>query len=150
LRGRVASVASKPSASPCPSRQPPVASADLHWCCPGLPVPRQFPDLGVASVDPASDYDKDGSSDLAEFIAGTLPDAAQSQLRIEEITLDANGDILIKWQAVAGKTYTLETNPGLEQSDWTPIAIAIPGVAPLATYTARFLTPRGFLRLRVE
>jgi len=109
-----------------------------------------FTNLGIASNDPAPDYDKDGSSDLAESIAGTLPNDAQSKLRVEQITASAIGDITVTWQARTGKTYTLETNTGLEEADWTPIAIGIPGVAPLNSYTVRFDAPRGFLRVRVE
>ncbi|MEO6738947.1 MAG: DUF4838 domain-containing protein [Chthoniobacteraceae bacterium] len=109
-----------------------------------------FPNLNTASGSPLSDFDDDGTSDLAEFVAGTLPDDPQSQLKVEEITTSANGDVTVRWQAVAGKKYTIETTAALDIADWKAIAIGIPATAPLSTYTVHFSTPQGFLRVRVE
>jgi hypothetical protein len=109
-----------------------------------------FPSLVFASGSPTSDYDKDGSTDFAESVAGTIPGEPQSRLAVESITTAANGDITIRWQSVVGKKYTLETNTGLQSAEWTPIAIGIPGTAPSTTYTVRFAAPRGFVRVRVE
>jgi len=108
-----------------------------------------FGNLTTASDGGESDSDEDGASDLAEFIAGTGPDDAGSNFEVEEIALGANGDVTIRWQGVVGKTYTLQTSAGL-QGDWTPIAVGIPGSAPLTSYTIRFNAARGFMRVLVE
>ena len=109
-----------------------------------------FPNLTTASNAPTSDYDKDGTSDLAEFLAGTLPDDPMSRLKIEDIATGANGDVTVRWQAIAGKKYTIETTAALDAADWKPIAIGILGTAPLSAYTVHFSTPQGYLRIRVE
>ncbi len=103
----------------------------------------------TTSISPTSDYDKDGFSDLEEFIAGTAPKDAQSLLKVEEITAGADGEVTLRWQGVAGKNYTLQNSTSLT-GDWTPIAIGIPGTAPLTTYTVRFQSVSGFLRVLVE
>lgn len=104
----------------------------------------------TTAASAATDFDKDGFTDLAESIAGTAPNDARSLLKVEEVTASANGDVTVRWQGVAGKTYTIETSASLAAAGWVPSAIGIPGAAPQTSYTVRFGTTLGFLRVVVE
>jgi hypothetical protein len=107
-----------------------------------------FTNLTTAGA--ATDTDGDGFSDREEFLAGTVPTDAHSHLQVVEITAGANGAVHLQWEAVAGKTYTLLQRTDLLTDAWTPIAVGIPGIAPVCTYSLAFAAPRGYVMVRAE
>lgn len=111
-----------------------------------------FHNLTTAGAAATSDYDKDGASDLAEFLAGTAPDDALSHLKVRSITLNGDGDVTLQWQSIPGKTYTIESNTGLAMPDWVPVASGILAIAPSCQHTVHLAPPalQGFLRVKVE
>jgi hypothetical protein len=83
--------------------------------------------------DADADPDKDGMSNLQEYQAGTNPTNAASCLKITSLTL-TNGSVRVRWSAVGGKHYVVQTNSDLGAvfSDASPV-IAVPGTAETVT-----------------
>lgn len=86
-----------------------------------------------------SDYDEDGMRDLHEMLAGTDPTDAASLLEFHVIhseserMLSAESDppvqgLRLRWAAVPGRSYQLESAPGLVPD---PATGEIPGFAPV-------------------
>ena len=58
-------------------------------------------------TDPNGDPDKDGASNLAEFLAGTDPQQASSAFRILSV-VRTNQNLQITWTAVGGHSYVVQ------------------------------------------
>jgi hypothetical protein len=107
----------------------------------GLPDNWELRYFGTtAATSGATDTDGDGHTDVQEFVAGTDPTNAVSQLRILSLTPDGD-DVRVGWQTTGGHTNivqtTLElTNTFIDLS--TPIAI--PGSGDTQT---NYLDPGG-------
>jgi hypothetical protein len=104
----------------------------------------------LTNANTASDFDKDGSSDLAESIAGTAPKDAQSLLKIESITSTSSDDLTVTWQGIAGKSYTLETSTSLHSDEWLPLSIGIPGTEPVTSFSLSRHAASRYVRIVVE
>lgn len=68
--------------------------------------------------DAIEDKDKDGMSNLAEYIAGTNPNDSTSKLKIASIVLDSNKIVRIEFESVAGKQYLIEYKTNLNSGLW--------------------------------
>jgi len=64
--------------------------------------------FGQVGIDPNADPDRDGMSNYQEFWASTDPLDPASVLVIQPTSLVSNGRIQIRWQTVAGKTYSVQ------------------------------------------
>jgi hypothetical protein len=67
-----------------------------------------------------TDTDGDGMSDYAEFIAGTNPTNAASNLRFLDF-FQTNHAMTFQWSAVPGRIYQLQTSTNL--LEWTPVSL---------------------------
>jgi hypothetical protein len=81
-------------------------------------------DHGLRPDDPSDasrDEDHDGLSNGQEYQAGTNPTNALSALRLEPASLVGAGrDVLVlQFNAVAHKSYTVQCRPALHQGSWT-------------------------------
>lgn len=72
-------------------------------------------------ADALLDADKDGQSNLAEYLAGTGPNDAMSLFKAETFR-DAGGNPVVRFTAVAAKTYTVQWRPDLAAGTWTKLA----------------------------
>ena len=79
-----------------------------------------------------TDTDGDGMSDYAEFIAGTNPTNALSNLRFLT-TVDSNNVVTFQWSAIPGRIYEVQTSTNL--SEWTPVSLWEQAVASPMTYS---------------
>jgi hypothetical protein len=79
-----------------------------------------------------TDTDGDGMSDYAEFIAGTDPTNAASNLRIIR-SFASNGVMTAQWSAVPGRIYEVQTSTNLP--DWTPVSLWLQASNSPMTYT---------------
>ena len=89
------------------------------------------PSSQTLSLTSAGDNDADGMINAAEIAAGTNPLDAGSIFKITSIKPAAGGGIIITWDAVAGKTYSIESKTNLNASTWTPVVSGL----TLGTYT---------------
>jgi T5SS/PEP-CTERM-associated repeat protein len=85
---------------------------------------------GLDSLNPDdanADADGDGMSNLPEYLAGTNPTNAASCFKITSMAL-TNGNVRVRWSAVGGKSYVLQTNSilGSAFADASPV-IVVPG-----------------------
>ena len=76
---------------------------------------------GLSAADAASDFDSDGFRDTAEYRAGTDPKDSSSYLRFETPIEVKNETVVLRWQSVPGRRYSVEKNNG-DLSEWQPIA----------------------------
>ncbi|MCF7732679.1 MAG: hypothetical protein K9N23_13395 [Akkermansiaceae bacterium] len=122
-----------------------------------------FPDENgvwdLSLIDPNGDFDKDGQSDLFEYIAGTFAGDATERydMRIKEKLADS---VRFEFYGITGKVYTIESS--LDMKTWTrvPFAVGAPGTGNSAYQAgdvgivSAFATPRStskeFYRLSVR
>ena len=81
---------------------------------------------------PGDDDDGDRSSNLTELGAGTHPRDPASVLAIVQV--DSVGGHRLRWNSVAGKTYTVRSAPSLD-GEFTLQASGLPATAPIAGWT---------------
>lgn len=98
------------------------------------------------------DFDGDGMSNWAEFMAGTNPTNAASCLRVTSVTLMGASN-QIAWTTVGGHSYALQAAAALGQSnafvDVSPV-IAVPGVGESTTNLMEAASPSNrFYRVRL-
>ena len=74
------------------------------------------------SRDALLDADLDGLSNLEEYLAGTNPRDSANLLRVERISLQSDSlAAVIHFQAVAGKTYSVESRDLIGFGNWTKL-----------------------------
>ena len=76
------------------------------------------------------DTDEDGMSDRHEYFAGTSYTNPASRLIFEAITRDSSNGLVVTWQGVEGKQYSLYRSSSLLVEP-PPIQTNIPGVEPM-------------------
>ena len=98
--------------------------------------------------DADEDADGDGSSNLEEFIAGTIPTDPSSVLVITATSVDGD-DIILSFDAVEGKSYSLQSVLDLRSGRWQAIdTIQSAPTGPASFTDAGGATgPRKFYRL---
>ncbi len=79
-------------------------------------------------TDAGRDADGDGLTNLQEFTAGTNPQSKDSTLRGEPV-IEPGGQFALRFQAVAGKTYTVQYRDSLVVGDW----LRLQDIGPNAT-----------------
>jgi hypothetical protein len=113
----------------------------------------------LSLIDPNGDFDKDGQSNLLEYIAGTFAgDATETfGLTIKEKLPES---VRFEFYGITGKVYTIESS--LDMQTWTrvPFAVGAPGagnnahqasdVGILSAFTAPRSSASEFYRLSVR
>src|SRR5207244_618881 len=95
------------------------------------------------------DSDEDGLSNRDEFIAGTNPRDAFSQLAIHEVRRDASG-LSLFFSSVNGKTYAVEFSESLPTANWQALGNVVgDGAEQIMTDTNALMRQR-FYRIRVR
>jgi len=77
----------------------------------------------------AADPDGDGHTNLQEYVAGTKPRDPASRLELKAEFSVSGAPLKLRFDAMAGKTYSLQFNNGFGISQWTKLA----DVAPAST-----------------
>jgi subtilisin family serine protease len=106
----------------------------------------------LTGTDPNADPDHDGMSNLAEWIAGTNPTNAASNLRLTLVSATNSGSIVVSWSSVAGKTYWLQRSTNLLTGFNSIVATNIVATAPTNTQTDTVVLPGSarFYRVGVQ
>jgi hypothetical protein len=73
-------------------------------------------------ADAFLDPDGDGSSNFAEFLAGTNPHQPGSRLSAVIVPTGVAGQYAVRFNAIAGKTYTVRYKSDLSLPTWTKLA----------------------------
>jgi hypothetical protein len=89
--------------------------------------------FGVVSTNRTrlTDTDGDGMTDYAEFIAGTDPTNALSNLRIIR-SFASNGVMTAQWSSVPGRIYEVQTSTNL--LEWSPVSLWLQSIDSPMTY----------------
>jgi subtilisin family serine protease len=87
---------------------------------------------------PATDTDRDGFSDYAEFTAGTDPTNSTSRLAFSLPTQTTGGALRLTWPSVAGHAYRVDLSTNA--IDWTPLSDWIRATSASTSFTTPPLT----------
>jgi hypothetical protein len=96
----------------------------------GLPVAWLLQNFGTTNVNAAADPDGDGQSNLQEYLAGTDPNNAASNLKITSIVRGGRLPTMtqINWNGVATRFYVVQESPSLNPATWNDwVSITVPG-----------------------
>lgn len=99
-----------------------------------------------------ADPDHDGLNNLEEFLAGTNPTNASSNLGVKILSVSKSNTVTVAWASVAGKTYWVERATNFPGGFHTVIQTNIAATAPTNSITDTNL-PSGkirFYRVGVE
>ena len=86
----------------------------------GLPDAWEIAHFGDLSRDGNGDFDHDGMTDRAEYLAGTDPKDPAAVLRIVQIEADPIG-VHVVWQTVPGKLYRVQYKDATEEPYWNDV-----------------------------
>ena len=105
--------------------------------------------FGDTSRDGAGDFDNDGVTDLAEFMAGTLPNDANSKLAVTQTILATGVSFTIQWASVPGKSYRVQYNDSLDPQGWKNLGgdVTASGSTASRTDTTVVGTAKRFYRI---
>ena len=111
-------------------------------------------EVNVSHTNPAlADSDGDGQNDAAEIAAGTDPLDSHSVFAVTEFAR-AGGGFLLRWSAVAGKTYRILRSGTVDFASFDVIASGVAGVVPVTTYNdttiSTVTTTQAFYRIEAE
>jgi hypothetical protein len=97
----------------------------------GIPDAWQQAHFGHVGIDPNTDPDHDGMSNLAEFWAGTDPLDSNSVFALKSCGVSPDGHATITWPSVTGRVYTVEFSDDFAR--WTPLGAPLPGNGSVMT-----------------
>ncbi|MBA4388315.1 MAG: hypothetical protein C0404_10065 [Verrucomicrobia bacterium] len=119
----------------------------------GLPDAWQILHFGSATspnAAPQADYDGDGMSNMAEYVAGTDPADAKSKFQVSGVR-SQNGAFGLGFQTVAGKTYGVLGNGDLiGTSQWMVVTNGMPGTGGYVEVNDPDVLTRKFYRITVK
>jgi Tol biopolymer transport system component len=88
----------------------------------GLPDDWELAYFNTLDRDGSGDYDGDGQTDRAEFLAGTDPTDANSVFRVITLSPATSGPVRVFWSAVPGKKYRVQFKNSVLDPSWTDLA----------------------------
>jgi len=106
----------------------------------------------LTGTDPTVDPDHDGMNNLAEWVAGTNPTNAASNLRLTLVSATNVSGIVVSWSSVAGKAYWLERSTNLLTGFNAIVTTNVAATAPANTQTDTAILPVNarFYRVGVQ
>jgi hypothetical protein len=111
-----------------------------------------FGGTAVSAGSPGQDQDHDGFDDWAEYVAGTQPTNGASRLEISGVGhLAESSNLIIHWQSVAGRSYSVLRGTNLAGVGWSALASNIAASPPLNTRTVNVSGAKsGFYRVKAR
>jgi hypothetical protein len=88
---------------------------------------------GILDVNPWDDFDGDGQSNLAEYLAGTFAFLPYDSFFAEQYGMTANRRFAITFLSVPGKLYGARYVTSLKQTQWTASPLATSDTADFQT-----------------
>lgn len=109
-----------------------------------------FGNTGISAGGISEDWDNDGLRDLHEYLAGTDPTNASSVLTLTEMQKSSGSNLLIRWQGVTGKYYTVQRTTTMSGDFSETIASGIPGSDSINVHTVTVDQASGFYRIKLD
>ncbi len=102
----------------------------------------------LTTMSGSSDYDKDGFTDKAEYLAATNPLDPQSNLKITRISKlpDANA-VEIEWLSRAARIYDIEAKLNLTDAIWLYLGTVPGGTGASTSQAVEMGHPQAFFRV---
>ena len=105
----------------------------------GLPIAWELQNFGHTGVDPNADPDHDGMSNQQEYLAGTDPNNASSNLKITAQAFSSGGtSAALAWNSVSTRYYYVQKEATLNSPAWTDSGLGL--ITPDGASTARGFT----------
>jgi subtilisin family serine protease len=106
----------------------------------------------LTGTNPNADPDRDGESNLAEFLAGTNPTNSSSALRLTALRAAGTNGVVLEWSGVAGRNYRLLRATNLLNGIYSLVRTNLAATPPLNTVTdaAPANTGPRYYRLELE
>jgi len=99
----------------------------------------------------ASDWDKDGMSNLHEYQAGTDPTDPASLLAATGLASLAGAGVVLSWHSASNRMYSIRRSTNLLMGFEQVVAAGIPSSPPINTYTVALnRTTPSFYRIEVD
>jgi len=98
-------------------------------------------------LDAAQDRDGDGANNLAEYRAGTNPDATSSVFRSTALTRQGNS-VILRWNSVPGRRYAVQATSILSPASWGTLRI-VTATGPESSLTNAVVGAPRFLRVEL-
>ncbi len=119
----------------------------------GMPDQWEMQTLKTLDKIASGDEDGDGTSNLAEYIAGTHPKNSSSRFSLSDIFESSPGSrqFTLRWPSVMGRSYKILRSSQLEATDWPAISVALEGTAGELSFTDTPLPTDGknFYKIKV-
>jgi hypothetical protein len=117
----------------------------------GLPIAWLRANFNTTNVDASADPDGDGLNNLQEYLAGTDPNIASSNLRITAANLSPDGtNSAVTWNSVLTRFYYIQKTPRLSSAVWADSGLGL--IAPAGSSTSGTFTdtnaPIRFYRIQ--
>ena len=109
-----------------------------------------FGSLAATNGGATNDWDHDGMSNLAEYLAGTDLTNEQSVLKMTSASTNTGTNFVLRWASVAGKTYTIQNTTNLLAGFSTAVATNVPGVGGENVATVHVSHAAEFFRVKLE
>src|ERR1039458_9346739 len=118
----------------------------------GLPIAWLLSNFGTTNVNANADPDGDGMSNYQEYLAGTNPNDANSNLRITAESFSSGGtSATLTWNSVPTRYYYIQKTPGLSSPVWTDSGSGLVSPSAGSTTMAGFTetsAPTRFYRVQ--
>ncbi|PYJ56404.1 MAG: hypothetical protein DME24_22365 [Verrucomicrobia bacterium] len=107
--------------------------------------------FGGLSRDGLGDFDSDGMPDVAEFLAGTLPNDPNSVLQLSRNVTVTQTTTTLQWSAVAGKVYRVQYKDSLSDPGWNDLPGDVTATGGTASQIDTTVTsgPQRFYRVQL-
>jgi hypothetical protein len=128
-----------------PSKISPVVSDDWKT--------NYFGSTTSADADGDADPDHDGVPNWQEYLAGTNPLDASSQLKFSHVSASGKSSTVLafQWETVAGRIYTIEASSTVQGGTWTTVSDTFQGNGAMQTFNQTNLTGTAqFYRLKLQ
>lgn len=118
----------------------------------GLPIAWELLNFGQTGVDPKADPDGDGMNNLQEYLAGTNPKDAYSDLEITAFNSTTGGTLAtVTWESVLTRNYYVQKRLSLDPgSPWLDSGLGL--ISPDGSSTTRIIAdtnvPKRFYRVQ--
>ena len=105
----------------------------------------------IWDILPGDDFDGDGTSNLAEALAGTSPVDSGSFFAVSAVSVvpgAGSGEFVVRWYSEPGKTYTIHRSTNLV-SGFTVLQSGIDDTAPINSHTTMVSTVAAYYLISV-